>query len=332
MQPPARTSTDHDGQHGAALLLMVMALFAGGTALFLGGYAGAGNRDALRREAATTTALARAKELVLGFAVSGAAGRPGGLTFPDRNNDGNYDGKEDCPTVPLHAGLLLGKMPHIAETGCIPARPGFGEKSQDAHGEVLWYAVSRHLMHPYYQPALNSATTGNWLTVRGADGSVISAEAAVVLIAPGTALAGQNRYGNPGPARFLDSITIDGITYNNADDDEDFIQALPSATFNDRLAWITRSEFMTAVTWRVAGEVQLALDDHHATSGSYPPDQNAFGTAMAGAPAWFAANLWDIVTSYTRVNDNRVTIGFTGCAIIFTLERDQPTRRNPSQC
>ena len=57
----------------------------------------------LAREVATARSLSDARAALVAWAVvssttSGKGAVPGVLPFPDRNRDGNYDGKGDCVT------------------------------------------------------------------------------------------------------------------------------------------------------------------------------------------------------------------------------------------
>lgn len=66
--------------------------------------------------AVTAKALADAKSALIAWSVTAYAGSggqttPGLLPFPDRNRDGNYDGKGDCVTFGLNPSHLLGRLP-----------------------------------------------------------------------------------------------------------------------------------------------------------------------------------------------------------------------------
>lgn len=97
-----------------------------------------------------------------------------------------------------------------------------------------------------------------WLKVIDGNGQLISNRVAAVIMAAGLPVAGQSRSANaPDTVAYLDSMQINGVMHSNADyqvDDEDFIQAPATTTFNDRLVYITIDELMAAVETRVARE------------------------------------------------------------------------------
>jgi hypothetical protein len=174
---------------------------------------------------------------------------------------------------------------------------------RDGAGERLWYAVSRNLLvrgrGGSVNPGIGDPDRADyaWIRLRNARGEVIaepgSAEPlaiAAIIIAPGAALEGQDRSGPaPGPAEFLDSVSLGAVTFDNADADgcpdagtapcgsppsgEEFIlypDAPAGSGFNDRLITITVKELMRAVEKRVFGEVAVALNNYRSANGAYP--------------------------------------------------------------
>ncbi len=258
--------------------------------------------------AVTAKALADAKSALIAWSVTAYAGSggqttPGLLPFPDRNRDGNYDGKGDCVTFGLNPSHLLGRLPWAGDVSPCP-RIGLHIRVRDGAGEGSWYAVSRNLVTRGDGGPINSdmADAGRarypWITLRDGRGNVVAdpdtgkaLPIAAVLIAPGAPMDGQDRSAPASPpADYLDSIAIGTTVYSNADADgcpdasaapcgtspggEEFIAHFNnlegSGTFNDRLVTITVDELMRAVEKRVIGEVTVALNNYHDIHGSYP--------------------------------------------------------------
>ncbi len=282
-------------QSGAALIVVLILLLLAGSAMFVERPRSALTASA-DRGVATTRSLAQAKAALIAWAVTAYAARgkhitPGLLPFPDRNRDGNYDGKGDCVTFGLNDSHLLGRFPWAGDVSPC-ARIGLHIDVHDGAGEGLWYAVSRNLVTGGRGGAVNPDMGGAgrmiypWITLRDAEGEVVvdpdtgkALPIAAVIVAPGAALAGQDRSARaPPPADYLDSIGIGTTTYSNADADgcpdslvapcgpspagEEFIvypHFRAPGIFNDRLVTITVNELMGAVEKRVLGEAAIAL-------------------------------------------------------------------------
>ena len=306
------------GQRGAVLLTaLTVTLLAGASVLLARPDTTAAVRA--REAAATARALADARRALLGWSVgAGLAGSgeehvPGVLPFPDRNTDPNgYDGEADCVTSGLSDRHLIGRLAWAGEKSPCPIRP-LGVGIRDGSGEVLWYAVSRNLVNhrggsapdrPINPGLLDGAPAYPWLRLVDASGSVLLAsdgeplEVAAVIIAPGPALPGQNRTGSaPDPSHFLDAVTVNGATYDNADSDgcrdavagahahtdcpgntgEEFIlypdsrgTADESDSFNDRIAYITAAELLRAAEARALGAMAVVLERYRSNHGAYP--------------------------------------------------------------
>ena len=177
----------------------------------------------------------------------------------------------------------------------------------DATGTMPWYALSANLAFQKCLEYLNSdilsfSYTGficpvddglpptslpyPWLTVRDARGAVLSNRVAVVIFVPGPALNGQTRPPSPnlaGPNQYLDtvSVTVTTVTadcpgppctfiFSNADLDNDFIQADPSPTFNDRLIYITIDELMAKIEQRAGQEIRASVERFRDQFGTFP--------------------------------------------------------------
>ena len=306
------------GQRGAILLTaLIVALLAGTSVLLARIEHGAARRA--REAAVTARALADARRALIGWSAgaglsgSGVRHTPGILPFPDRNTDaGGYDGRADCVTSWLSDRHLIGRLASAGEVSPCPAR-ALGVEFRDGSGEPLWYAVSRNLVNhrggkspdPPINPGLLDATPAYpWLRLVDESGAVVNGsdgeplEIAAVIIAPGPPLADQTRSGAaPGPDQYLDSVTVDGVTYDNADSDgcrdavtgagaytdcpgltgEEFIlypdsrdTAADADSFNDRLAYVTAGELLRAAEARALGEMAVVLERYRSAHGVYP--------------------------------------------------------------
>ena len=305
-------------QRGAALLAAVTVTLIAGTSLLLGRLESSAAPRA-REAAVTARALAEARRALVGWSIGAglAAGGeehvPGVLPFPDRNSDpGGYDGTADCVTSGLSDRHLLGRLARAGETSPCPDR-ALGVEIRDGSGEPLWYAVSRNLVNhrggglpdPPINPGLLDAPPAYpWLRLIDARGEVLKGsdgeplEIAAVIIAPGPPLAGQTRTGAaPGASDYLDSVTVDGVTFDNADSDgcrdsvaganahtdcpgltgEEFIlhpdsrdTATDSDAFNDRIVWVSAGELLRAAEARALGTMAVVLERYRTRHGAYP--------------------------------------------------------------
>ena len=277
---------------------MLVLLITGGAYLLVSQLNRASGR--IDAEKKTAAALAQAKEALIGWAVSNLT-TPGMLPYPDRRNDGDYDGRSDCPAagIPTSAGLLLGKIPQIGpEAPCLVPWTALNLDVVDGAGEVLWYAVSRNMVSalgvaPVINPDIMNTPPFPWLVVRDQTGAIINNRVAFVLIAPGSPLPGQNRSGAaPTPIQFLEGIGA----VTNADSDgnydggvpacpsgmcEDFVMSEPwpsatAPTFNDRLLYVTIDELMPLIEKRVAREARQALIAYYNASDVVTPANRYF--------------------------------------------------------
>jgi hypothetical protein len=160
---------------------------------------------------------------------------------------------------------------------------------RDAAGLVPWYAASQNLVSPNCMLVLNSQTASRtvmnfvgcgqttgpawpWLKVCDAGGRIISDRVAFVLIMPGPPISTEGRtQARPAslgiPRDFLDAIPIPAgwaslpvasrcSKLDNAGLTDEYVIGNISASFNDRLVYVTIDELMEAVERRVATEVR----------------------------------------------------------------------------
>lgn len=320
----------HPRRERGAALLIILTIIGLGAAYFLVSALNKANQQ-IERDRITAAALAQAKDALIGYAVANMA-TPGGLPFPDRNNDGNYDGSGDCVTSGFNSALhLLGKWPSYQEQGCGTPVSAFGIPLADSYGETLWYAVSGNLVKSASgggnYTVINSSIATGWFTVVNAQGAVLTNRAAAVILAPGGVVQAQTRAGAaPTANQFLESAIIGGITYTNfviEAGDTGFVSRNADDTFNDRLLYITADELMASVTKRVAQELKQLLD----ASGAYPGAAAGFPVL----PPWFSTN-WLPVTTYTQVSAAQATLSFTGCGITYTLNLGASMTQNQPGC
>ncbi len=280
----------------------------------------------LESDQKTTDALGRAKEALIGRAVTDAS-IPGSFPCPDAitNSPDNVpnDGKADV-LVKDDAGVLvcpsyIGRLPWL--TLGLP-------DLRDASGERLWYALSPKFNDSSALP-INSDTRGT-ITVYAAAGKdpPFTSQAVAVIFAPGAALGSQTRDGaNQNiAANYLDQYVYDvgptPLSHNNASANGPFIVGRlrdpGNPTYNDRVLFIRPSDFIPAVEMRVGIELKNALsacecypwaaslDIPNAANPSYinrsvlrlTRGLFPFPSAATTLPSWFTYNNWHNVIYY----------------------------------
>jgi type II secretory pathway pseudopilin PulG len=286
-------------QGGALIILVLILVIAGTTALFS---VLDGRSIKIEREQKTRVTLAEAKAALIGYMVSrtSSTSRPGDLPCPDRAGDSNYDGTQDAPCSGL---LRIGKFPwsNVNISG-VPIE-GIMLDLTDANGDRLWYAVSdNNLSGTFNSDLLITPPPNPWLSVYDSRGNLLTNRAVAVIISPGGMLNAQDRSATlPNAAQYLDSVTLNGVVFNNA--------AASAAKFisgnindptnpdkvvvNDQVAYITIDEVMPLIEARVAREAKACLDNYAiANGGNYPwaaPDlvatyTSTFGTRFGRLP------------------------------------------------
>lgn len=299
-------------QRGAALILMMFILGMAALAYTVKSMNAASMQ--LAQDAKTMVALGQAKEALIAWSVTHKY-TPGQMPWPDRREvtpPANYDGQSDCSSVSfdllnsINEPNFLGQIPSITSTTPCLIYSGVGSRFKDSSGNNLWYAVSRNLVRKYSTPATNpiinpgvinvdilkpipydgTATTSAypWLVVKDKRGVVISDRVAVVIIAPGAPLDGQNRsVAAPPSSAYLDNITVDGVVYSNRDydqDDEDFIMGdTTTPSFNDRLVFITIDELIVAISRRASYEARNLLNKYNFKNTYFPNAASLSATA-----------------------------------------------------
>ena len=202
------------------------------------------------------------------------------------------------PLIIDHPNIrCLGRLPWHTFGLSIPS-----SSENDVIGTMPWYAVSGNLafqicLEHFSSEILAFSYTGficpaatslpyPWLTVRDGRGVVLSSRVAAVIIVPGPAINSQSRPPPPnlaGANQYLDTVSVTvttvtadcpgppcTFTFSNADLDNDFIQADPGPTFNDRLIYITIDELMAKIEQRAGQEIRASIERFRDLYGSYP--------------------------------------------------------------
>ena len=281
-------SSSRRRQRGAALLVSLLILLLAAMSIFFGQVDGA---TPPAREYATRTALAQAREALIGFAASYPERHPdshdelrqvaGFLPCPDTDNDGR-------------AELVCGGE-GVSVVGRLPWRTLDLPDLRDADYECLWYAVSGSFKNNAKPKLLNWDSAGQLRVVDAGSGAVLTEEdgAAAVIFAPGRPLAGQQRRAGTGIcpgeqgndyASYLESGSFpDSSTVTLRQGARDDLQ------INDRLVWITPRDIFTRVRARsdFAAQINLSLvqisERLQAAGLPQPDDTLAQGAKRVGA-------------------------------------------------
>jgi len=257
---------------GLLALISVMVIFA-----YVSGLNRSASSMVRAREQQTAIALARAKEALIAYAVTYNDTHdsspnfyvPGYLPCPDL---GPLSIVEEGVTAPSCGATLVSVM------GRLPWRTLGLDALRDGSDECLWYAVSGTYKNNPNGVSGNTATSNmmNWDTngqfnVMDADASTYLAggttdtladtRAVAVIFAPGSPLAGQDRTitagtsacgGSYTAAAYLESANgiNNSVVSGTAEATTTFIAGASSASFNDKLVYITRAEIWSAIKKR----------------------------------------------------------------------------------
>lgn len=298
-------------------LLTLLAVVALGAAVALIAIASLRPSD-LKREEATSAALAKAKEALIAYAAtyqdSHTGQVPGYLPCPDQV-DGNPEGaaETNCDVKDV---TVIGRLPWRT-LGIEPLR--------DGSGECLWYAVSGSFKNNPKTDVMNWDTLGQ-IEVYGPDGTTLLAgsqpenRAAAVILSPGVALGQDRQDDNPGTAqrpvcsedyaaaRFLEAVgTINNAAPNGtAGTLTRVIAGDRSDAFNDRLLIVTPGEIFSAIEKRsdfapklasLAQSAALCLIEYVKLNTNYAGGDHRFPWAAPVALAAYSADAyWDDAT------------------------------------
>lgn len=312
--PPA--SPGRSGcEQGLALLTLLVAV-ALGAALALIAMANPRSSD-LKRDEATTAAMAKAKEALIAYAATYQDTHPGQvpgyLPCPDSGTSGI--GGEGAAEGTCGAA-------NVTVIGRLPWKTLGIEPPRDGSGECLWYAVSGTFKNNPKTDVMNWDTLGQ-IEVYGPDGITLLAgsqpesRAAAVIFAPGVALGQDRQDDNPGTAltpvcsedyaaiHFLEPVgAINNATPNAAAGAvTKVIDGDRSDSFNDRLLVIAPAEIFAAVEKRadfsqklenLAQNAALCLVEYVKSNTNFSAgDHRLPWTAPAALAAYTASGYWD---------------------------------------
>ena len=255
-------------QRGAVLMVMLVIMIVGIAAILVNSLTSSKVKSA--RQATTSSALAQAKDALIGFAITygdthSTSNQHGYLPCPDKAG-GNPEGSAE-PSCGAHDISAIGRLPWA--TLDLSA-------FRDGDGECLWYAVSGTYKD-------NSKTTGlwNWDTngqfeVYSSSGTLLSDKVVAVIFAPGPPLSGQNQIrtadgtapvcgGNYTASNYLDSDAAIGAnnaalsTPPAANSVSQFFTAGATPGINDQMIFITRQDIWNAIQKRADFQNSLKL-------------------------------------------------------------------------
>ena len=256
-------------QSGAALMLMLVILMVGTLSLLVSSLGQAGLQNAKNRK--TSEALAQAKEALIAYAVSNRT-RPGNLPCPDLKAPGQGT-QDSCSGIANSIGRLPWKTLGIAEL-------------VDADGEPLWYVLSGNFKS--VSSIINSDTQGTSSVYDNSGTTLLSSDVAAIVFAPGSTIGSQSRsasinelctststikFQNLCATNYLDTGPN---SLNNSAAAGPFIAANKTATFNDRLIYITTENLFATIEKLVSKNIESgikAMLNTYASSavwGAYP--------------------------------------------------------------
>jgi hypothetical protein len=250
-------------QQGFALLLFVTALATAAATLTIKALNNAGQNTQIARDKITATALAQAKNALVGRAVSQSAiNSTGQLPLPDIGSGLNYSEGNA-------AGNFLENGSDYSVIGKTPWKSLDIPPPRDGQGECLWYVVSGHIKNSPKTDIFNWDTPGQ-IDVIDENNNSVASNVAALLVAPGRTRTGQNRAqsnpvytscgGNYDASNYLNSY-FTGSTNNRVSlntDNKAFIM-----THNDRFLIVTVDDIFRTVIKRsdFANQITSLLND-----------------------------------------------------------------------
>ncbi len=254
-------------QRGAVLMLMLVILVMGISAVLISSLNVTRMKNA--RQQVTAEALARAKEALIGYAITYGDTHPrdvhGYLPCPDI--DGN-NGLQPEGSAEYGSGSLCSNnnsYKNVSTMGRLPWKTLGLSVLRDGDGECLWYAVSGTYKNSPQTGLMNWDNNGQFQAY-AADGTRLDSDynqVVAVVFAPGSAFGSQNRTpdgkapvcgGNYTASAYLDNDTarsIDNASVSTvASAVSKFIQGKDSGEVNDRMVFITRQDLWNAMLKR----------------------------------------------------------------------------------
>ncbi|MDH2918252.1 MAG: hypothetical protein PXX73_03530 [Sideroxydans sp.] len=261
-------------QRGAALMVMLVIMVVGITAILVSSL----NSSAIKiaRQNDSSKVLAQAKEALIARATNDA-NVLGSLPCPDTNNDGLAEllvGNE-CPSY-------IGRLPWKT-LGIDDLRDGAGER--------LWYAVSRNFRDDNSNH-INSDTQGT-LNVTG---SQTASQLIAIVFAAGNPVSSQTRSASVTTVCNGVSLTenlcaqnyleaSNALPSNAAAPNNNYQLNAASNLFNDQAIYLTHEQLFPVIEMRIAREVKACLDGYAAGSNNkYPWAVPASVTSFTSTP------------------------------------------------
>lgn len=211
---PSRLPTTRR-QRGAAFMIMLVILIIGAVTIFVSML----NSSALQiaRDQTTADALAKAKDGLVGYAVTYADTHPnqvnGFLPLPDLGSSRNaFPGEGNA------AGNFTGNSSNLSVVGRIPWMALHLSPLKDGNSDCLWYAVSGSYQDSQQTSFMNWDTVGEFdtFTSNGTPSGTTSTTGAnyhqrpiAIIFSPGNVLSGQDR-----ATSTTDTVTICGGNYD----------------------------------------------------------------------------------------------------------------------
>ena len=245
-------------QPGFVLLLLITVLSAATATLAVKVLSQSADETRIARIKITATALAQAKDALIGYAITYAENHPGKANgyLPCPDTSGTATGKEGAAEGSCAAKNVsaIGRLPW--KTLALPVLRG-------GDNQCLWYAVSGTYKYNPQTDLMNWDNNGQF-QVYASDGvtqlTTANNQAVAVIFAPGTAASGQNRSGISAPlcggnytaSNYLDvSGTINNASVSaTAGGNSAFRIGQPGLNSSDRLVYITRQEIWNAIKQR----------------------------------------------------------------------------------
>lgn len=249
---PLQHRSSREKQRGVALMLMLLIMIMGISAVLVGSLSATALNSA--RQETTADALAQAKEALIGYAITYGDTHTGQvhgyLPCPDPNGTAGANGEgssETCGTTDVSA------------TGRLPWKTLELSPLRDGNGECLWYAVAGTYKNNPMTGMMNWDTPGLF-EILDASGVSVAQDVVAVVFAPGAVLGNQNRApdgtapvcgGNYTASNYLDSDgTISNGTVSTSANATTQFRLASSAQVNDRLIYITRQDIWNAMLKR----------------------------------------------------------------------------------
>lgn len=233
-------------QRGVVLLSFMLVVIAAASFVLLKGLNEASQGSNGFGENNTRAVLKEAKAALIGYSIS----------YPDHPDHVTTKGpgRLPCPDYQHTTGQKIGEADACSlgsETGLFPFHTIKTNEMVDASGTRLWYAVSDN--HRSSGGGVVNSDTAGTLNV-DAENDIVA-----VIIAPGAAIANQNR----SLSETEDHYDIDQyLEGENATAGDNLFTRISTEYVNDEVITITRAELMAAAENRVLSTVSRALNQY----------------------------------------------------------------------